>query len=225
MTLAEWLSGSIAALSLVVAGLSWRSSGKANHIARGANSRADHANDIARGANSRADHANAIAESALEDARQARLDVVWDEVIRALNDLVTFDFAGATEDVGQRLISARTSLQMLADKLGADWVGKWLYADWHTATLFMREAGERTVDKRRADYAEALLEANSNAAAWLAGMIHNIRFARLGGISNDEAERLERNAVEHAEAVRKRNNWPEESWLPETLQPLQDDNT
>lgn len=211
MTLAEWFSVSIAALSLVVAGLSWRSSGKAN--------------DIARGANSRADHANAIAESALEDARQARLDIVWDEVVRALNDLVTFNFAGAAEDVGPRLVSARTSLQMLSDKLDGDVVGKWLQADWATATLFMREAQGKTVDRRRVDFVAAVLEANSDAAAWLTGMIHNIRFARLSGISNDVAERLERSAVEHAEAVRKRNSWPEDSWLRETLQPLHDDNT
>lgn len=209
VTLAEWVSASIAALSLLVAGLSWNSSRKANGIAGKANDRAD--------------HANAIAESALEDARQARVDIVWDEVVRALNDLVTFDFTRATEDVGPRLVSARTNLQMLSDKLDRDVLGKWLQADWATATLFMREAQEKTLDKRRADYVKAVLEANSDAAAWLAGMIHNIRFARLGGISNDEAERLERNAVEHAEVLRKRNSWPEDSWLRETLQPLQDD--
>jgi hypothetical protein len=209
VTLAEWFSVSIAALSLAVAGLSWMSSRKANAIAWGANDRAD--------------HANAIAESALEDARQARLDIVWDEAIRALNDLVTFDFAGASEAVGPRLVSARTSLQMLSDKLDGDAVGKWLQADWATANLFMREALEKNVDKRRADYVEAVLDANSDAAAWLVGMINNIRFARLGGISDDVTERLERNAVEHAEAIRKRNNWPEDSWLRETLQPLQDD--
>lgn len=211
MTLFEWVSAIVATLSFVVAGLSWINSRKAI--------------DIAGKANDRADHANAIAQSALEDARLARLDIVWDEAVRALNDLLTFDFTGATEDVGPRLVSARISLQMLSDKLDGDVVGKWLQADWSTATLLMREAQEKTVDKRRADFIEAVLEANSDAAAWLAGMIHNIRFARLGGISNDEAERLERNAVEHAEAVRKRNNWPEASWLSETLQPLQDDNT
>ncbi|MCW3767265.1 MULTISPECIES: hypothetical protein [Micrococcaceae] len=209
--MAEWFSVAIAALSLVVAGLAWISSRKAN--------------DIARGANARADHANAIAESALEDARRARLDIVWDEAIRALNDLVTFDFAGSSEAVGPKLVSARTSLQMLADKLDGDAVGKWLQADWATANLFMREALEKKVDKRRADYVEAVLEANSTAAAWLVGMINNIRFARLGGVSEDVIERLQRNAVEHAEDIRKRNNWPEDSWLPETLQPLQDDRT
>lgn len=211
MTLFEWVSVVVATLSFVVAGLSWTNARKANGIAMKANDRAD--------------RANAIAESALEDARQARLDSVWDEAVRALNDLLTFNFSGATEDVGPRLASARISLQMLSDKLDGDAVGKWLQADWATAILLMREARAKTVDKRRADYVEAVLEANSDAAAWLAGMLNNIRFARLGGISNDDAERLERNAVERAEAVRTRNNWPEDSWLRETLQPLQDDKT
>lgn len=202
MTLFEWISAILATLSFMVAGLSWINSRKAND---------------------KAGHANAIAESALEDARQARLDIVWDEAVRALNDLLTFDFTGATEDVGPRLVSARISLQMLSDKLDGDSVGKWLQADWATATLLMREASEKTIDKRRDDLIDAVLEANSDAAAWLAGMINNIRFARLGGLSSEEAESLRRNAVLHAEAVRKRNNWPEDSWLQETLQPMQDD--
>lgn len=208
MTFFEWVSAVVATLSFVVAALSWNNSRKANDIAGKANYRADHANDIA--------------ESALEDARQARLDIVWDEAVRSLNNLLTFNFTGASEDVGPRLVSARISLQMLSDKLDGDAVGKWLQADWGTATLLMREANEKTVDKRRADFVEAVLEANSDAAAWLAVMINNIRFARLGGISSDVAESLQRNAFEHAEAVRKRNNWPEDSWLRETLQPLQD---
>ncbi|MCC3295561.1 hypothetical protein LJ756_13120 [Arthrobacter sp. zg-Y411] len=208
MTMAEWLSFSVAVLSLLVAGFAWKSSRRANAIASGANRRAD--------------HANAIAEAALEDARQARLDIVWDEAVRALNDLVTFDFAGATEDVGPRLVSARTSLQMLSDKLDGDMVGKWLQADWETATLLMREALEKSIDRRRPDYVDAILQANSEAAAWLAGMIRNIRFARRGGISNDDAESLERHALENAEVIRKRNNWSEETSLQETHQPLQD---
>lgn len=208
MTFFEWVSAVVATLSFVVAALSWNNSRKANDIAGEANHRADYANDIA--------------ESALEDARQARLDIVWDEAVRSLNNLLTLNFTGASEDVGPRLVSARISLQMLSDKLDGDAVGKWLQADWATATLLMREANEKTVDKRRADFVEAVLEANSDTAAWLAGMINNIRFARLGGISSDVAESLQRNAIEQAEAVRKRNNWPEDSWLRETLQPLQD---
>jgi hypothetical protein len=149
---------------------------------------------------------------------------VWDEAIRALNDLVTFNFAGAAEDVGPKLVSARISLQMLLDKLDGDVLGEWLQTEWATATLFMLKAQGKTIDKRRADYVEAVLEANSDSTAWLAGMINNIRFPRLGGITNDQAERLMRNAVEHAEAVRKRNNWLEDSRLREALQPLQNDN-
>lgn len=209
MTSEELFSVVIAALSLAVAGLSWRSSRKANTLARGANDRAD--------------HANAIAEAALDDARQARLDAVWDEVVRALNNLLTFDFAGSFEDVGPRLVSARNSLQMLADKVDEDALGEWMQAEWVTATLLMREAGEKRVDRRHPDYAGATVQANSAAAAWFAAMINNIRAARLGRMTDDDAESLRQNAVEHATAIRKRNNWLEDNWLRETLQPLQDD--
>lgn len=211
MTLAEWLSCSIALLSLLTAGLSWRSSRKANSIATAANDRAD--------------RANSIAESALEDARQARLDIVWDEAIRALNGLVTFNFAGAEEDVAPKLVSARTSLQMLSDKLDGDVVGKWLHADWTTATLFMREAQEKPIDKRRADYVEVVIAANSDATAWLAAMLNNIRFVRLHGISDAEALRMERHAIRQADAIRTRNDWSNDPRLRETLQPLQEDGT
>lgn len=196
MSLAEWLSSSIAALSLLTAGLSWRSARKANGIATAANRRADRANEIS--------------ESALEDARQARLDIVWDAAIRALNDLVTFNFSGATEDVGPKLVSTRISLQMLSDKLDRDVIGKWLHADWDTATLYMREAQEKTIDKRRADYVEAVLEANFDSAAWLAAMLNNIRVARLHGISDTDATSMERHAKRQAEAIRARNNWSED---------------
>lgn len=206
MTPADWVSGSIALLSCAVAVLAWIGSRKANKIAAKAN---DHAK-----------RANAIAKSALEDARQARVDVAWDEAIRSLNELVTFDFAGASEPVGSRLVAARTSLLMLSDKLSGESVANWLHAAWSVAALLIREAGETRVDKSSPEYVNEVLAANARAATWLTAMIQNLRVARRDGIPEEVAARLEHDAHEVAESVRRRNGWSEETSIRDALKPL-----
>jgi hypothetical protein len=169
------------------------------------------ANHHAAKANQKADESNRIAEDALEDARDARESALWDSVLESLHSLVNFNYVMPTEDVGPYLSTVRFRLMLLADKLNRPAVSEWLGQAWKTASLLMREAGEKKISRDAPDLAGEIVKANVPVMSWVTrALIGNLRLLRAQGISDEIVRTLELDANAVGREVRERNGWEDE---------------
>ena len=195
--------------SLLVAGLALNSSHRANTNAATAVAKAGEANTIAKTANQVAEEGNAIAKGAADDARAAATDVAWDELLAAVQTMLTFDPATSREDVRPLLNAVRIRAALLVDRLGWENFDRWATDEWRFGVTLMREAavrGQAAMKDGRLS-AEDVLAIDKAFTTWVAGFTGNLRMCRKRGPDPQALSRLREVSRQHTKTVCDRNGW------------------
>lgn len=211
VAVASSLGAVVAAIAAIVSAVI---ANRAHSTSASANTTAKDANSIARGARTAAQESNAIAEKAnelsnqaIQDAREAQLDVIWQDIIRSVNTFLNIN--PVTEDIGNAFSELRLSEMQLIDKL--DWQGldTWLAAENGLAATIARDCRERW-NREKPQTAEAAVEVTKHMSDWAVAYLNNLRLLRGNGLTSELADQMSRvtqHAIDSRQEIYNRNGW------------------
>lgn len=184
-------------------------------VSHKAESNASHANRAARAANDLSSESNTIARSARDDARNAVLDVAWDELIVAIAPLLTV-MPHRDARHGEYLVAGRARSTILIDRLdGWEQFDEWVAAEWRLGSSLGREVMEGTARRmsQQAVAANGPMSIDEELAisdplhTWAAGFNHNLRRFRLEGYNGETVAELLSHARKLTEDLYARHGW------------------
>lgn len=206
------IAAAAAIYAAVVAARAHGTSATANTVARDANTVARDARDAADEANKIAQEANKISNLAVQDARDARVEVIWHNMLKAVNRFLNFH--PGREDIGPPLTELRVSAMLLGDETDVPKLDEWLAQEQVLVPAIARECLTR-LEKNPPRSAEEEFELIAPLSKWATVYISNLRYARKRGRDAiDEIAQLKEAAAEQQREIFARNGWgtPPEGW-------------
>lgn len=200
---------------IALTGLSAVGAVYAGVVSHRAESNAADANRAARAANDLSSQSNTIARGAREDARNAVLDVAWDELIVAMAPLLTV-MPHREPRLGEYLVAGRARATVLIDRLdGWECFDEWLDAEWQLGSARGREVTDAVAHRTSLQAIAASgpmgvddeLKITASLHTWAAGLNQNLRWFRSKGYDAETVTELLARARNLTEDVYARHGW------------------
>lgn len=221
LTAAFTAVAAIAAIAAaVIAGRARGTSASANTTAKDANAIARDARDAATKSNEIAAEANKISTQAVQDSRNARLEVIWHNMLKAVNRFLNIN--PRREDISPALNELRVSAILLVDEL--EWPGfdQWAGQEQVLLATIGRDCELQYVrDPPQSVEQEVAIFAPMHT--WAAAYLLNLRYLRKIGPHSAEANqvlKLARAASDNQLKIYERNGWGTPPTDLEGIEPL-----